>query len=262
MKLWKFGIALSLTAVFGLMACDDSSSADEKDKIGIDDDSYVAGKVACVVTSPKDPFVTETRMNDLKIKTTATFEKGAMVTVMEYNQEMPKDTCEHYKLQSNVDVTCAEDGKSIKVTDKNIKTAADFEAMTSLLGSACEKVNGNDIADVKKDDIDLSKIKKCTEENKDEEFIVEGTGVSLVCDGEFWVPAKVECSDEDEVKDFGTIELVCKDKKWTFETEEDCTKAMKKSETLLELVKVSATCVDGAWVIDLPKAEETTTAEE
>ncbi len=37
---------------------------------------------------------------------------------------------------------------------------------------------------------------------------------------------------------------------------------MKKSETLLELVKVSATCVDGAWVIDLPKAEETTTAEE
>ncbi len=227
MKLWKFGIALSLTAVFGLMACDDSSSADEKDKIGIDDETYEAGKIACVVTSQKDPFVTKKRMNDLKITTTATFEKEAMVTVMEYNQEMPKDTCEHYKLQSNVDVTCAEDGKSIKVIDKNIKTAAGFEAMTSLLGSACEQVNGNDISDVKKDNIDLSKIKKCTEENKNDEFNVEGTGVSLVCDGEFWVPAKVECSDEDEVKDFGTIELVCKDKKWSNEEERNSARACK-----------------------------------
>lgn len=256
MKLWKFGIALSLTAVFGLMACDDSSSADEKDKIGIDDETYEAGKIACVVTSPKDPFVIETRMNDLKIKLTATFEKGAMVTEREYNKEMPKDSCEHYKLQSNVDVTCSEDGKSIKVIDKMIKEASDFEAMTSFLGKGCEEANGKKISEIKEDDIDLSKIEKCTEENKDDEFVFEGTGVSLVCDGEFWVPAKVECSDEDEVKDFGTIELICKDKKWTFETKEDCTKAMKKSETLLDLVKVSATCVDSAWVIDLPKAEE------
>ena len=33
MKFWKLGLALSLTAAFGITACDDSSSADEK-KIG------------------------------------------------------------------------------------------------------------------------------------------------------------------------------------------------------------------------------------
>ena len=45
MKFWKLGLALSLTAAFGITACDDSSSADEK-KIGIDDATYEAGKVA------------------------------------------------------------------------------------------------------------------------------------------------------------------------------------------------------------------------
>ena len=101
MKFWKLGLALSLTAAFGITACDDSSSADEK-KIGIDDATYEAGKVACVVTSTvaeTGTFVQEMRMDDLKITMTVTMDdKGVITEKIEHNQEIPQDTCEHYKL--------------------------------------------------------------------------------------------------------------------------------------------------------------------
>ena len=97
MKFWKLGIALSLTVAFGLTACDESSTEANGKTIGIDDDSYEAGKVACVVTS-RDPFVQEMRMDDLKIKLTVSFDNGKITETVEHNKEIPQDTCDHYKL--------------------------------------------------------------------------------------------------------------------------------------------------------------------
>ena len=82
MKFWKLSLALSLTAAFGITACDDSSSADEK-KIGIDDATYEAGKVACVVTSTvaeTGTFVQEMRMDDLRITMTVTLDDRGVIT--------------------------------------------------------------------------------------------------------------------------------------------------------------------------------------
>ena len=85
MKFWKLGVALSLTVAFGLTACDDSSTEANGKTVGIDDDSYEAGKVACVVTS-RDPFVQEMRMDDLKITRTVSFDNGKITETVKHNK--------------------------------------------------------------------------------------------------------------------------------------------------------------------------------
>jgi hypothetical protein len=253
MKFWKLGFALSITVALSLTACDDSSSSSNDNGNG----EYKPGTIGCTVLSKSGPYIQETRMDDLTI--TFTVERnsdGSYNEIFGFNKAVPADTCDKYKRKIGTEyeeVTCKDStitAKSEKVQDNG------FNDLISAYAALCKEANGKEIPDIQKDDIDLSKLGKCDAKTKGDEFVVEGTGVSLVCDGEFWVPAKVDCAKEGEEKDFDTIELVCKDKKWTFETEEDCTKAMKKSETLLDLVKVSATCVDKAWQIDLYEAEQ------
>ena len=265
MKFWKFGLALSLTAVFGLMACDDSTSSDEKGS-----KEYKAGTIGCTVTSQPSPYSQEMRMDDLTITMTIENKSGTVVETYEFNQDIPADTCDYYKSKEGKSLEYATvkcEKRKITATNNGKVENKDFEALTEAFALSCKAIDGEKIPEVNKDEIDLTKVGKCNAEKKGEEFSVEGTGVSLVCDGEFWTPAKVECTKEGEKKDFGTVGLVCKDKKWTFETKEDCSKAMKKSETFLDLVKFSATCVDGAWQIDLygaeePAAEDEATTEE
>ena len=250
MKLWKLGLALSLTAVFGLMACEDSSSAKDDDN-----GEYKEGTIACkVTTQTAESFVMETRMDSLTIKTSASLENGSMVTLMEYNMEMPKDTCEHYKLDKTTEVVCAEDGKSIEITDKTKLDAAGFEALTGLIASGCKEKNGNPIPKVKKEDV--IDAMTCNKDNEGKEQAFDAVpGVSVVCKDSKWVPSKVECETEDESKKVGEFTLVCKDKKWTLKAEEACTD--KETKTLkLAIAEVSATCVDGAWQIDVAEATE------
>ena len=250
MKLWKLGLALSLTAVFGLMACDDSSSAKDDDN-----GEYKEGTIACkVTTQTSESFVMETRMDSLTIKMSASLENGSMVTLMEYNMEMPKDTCEHYKLDKTTEVVCAEDGKSVEITDKNKLDAAGFEALTGLSASWCKEKNGNPISKVKKEDV--VDALTCDKDNEGKEQAFDAVpGVSVVCKDSKWVPSKVECKTEDESKKVGEFTLVCKDKKWTLKAEEACTD--KETKTVkLAIAEVSATCVDGAWQIDEAEATE------
>ena len=119
----------------------------------VKDVKYREGSIACkVTTQTAESFIMETRMNSLTIKTTATFENGYMVTLMEYNMEMPEDTCEHYKLDKTTEVVCAEDGKSIEITDKTKLDASSFEALTALIANGCKEKNGKPIPDEKEDD--------------------------------------------------------------------------------------------------------------
>ena len=114
---------------------------------------YKEGTIACKVTKQTaESLVMETRMDSLTIKTTASLENGAMVILKEYNMEMPEDTCEHYKLEKTAEVVCAEDGKSIEITDKTKLDAAGFEALTGLIASWCKEINGKPIPDEKEED--------------------------------------------------------------------------------------------------------------
>ena len=258
MKFWKLGLALSLTAVFGLMACDDSTSSDENGS-----KEYKPGTIGCTVTDQGNAYSQETRMDDLTIKMTMENKNGTIVETYEFNQDIPADTCDYYKSKQDLEYSSVKcEKRKITATNKDKVADSTFAALTDAFAIACKALDGEKIPDVKKDDIDLTKTGKCSAEKTGEEFVIEGTGVSLVCDGEFWTPSKADCTKEGEKKDFDTVKLVCKDKKWTFETKEDCSKAMKKSETFLDLVKFSATCVDGAWQLDLYSEDEATTEEE
>ena len=256
MKFWKLGIALSLTAAFGLTACDESSSA-EGSNIGVDDATYEKGKVACVVSS-NSPYVQEMRMNDLRIKTTITLGNDGKVTEeIEHNQVIPQDTCDHYNLDPVYEsVTCTDK----KITAVNVGTmkAAEFEALANYLAQACEKSNGSNIPEAVKDPTD-ELLCNADNEGKEQAFAAV-PGVSVVCKSGKWVPSKVECATDCDSKTIGEFKLTCKDKKWTLETAESCTNDEKKTVTLA-IAEVSATCVDGTWQIDTPKAEEKTEAE-
>ena len=247
MKFWKLGMALSLTAVFGLMGCEDSSSSTSNGG-----GEYKPGTVGCTVTSQDNVYTQETRMDDFSVTMTVKrTDDGTVEENFVFSEDVPADTCDYYsnKIGTDyVDVTCK--GKTVKTESKDKIKPEKFSDLIKVYAEICKEANGTPIPDaVKNDEIDLTKVGKCDSTGK--KFEIEGTGVSLVCDGEFWKPAKVACTKEGEEKDFGTVELVCKDKKWTFETEEDCSKTMKKTETFLELVKFEATCVDGAWQLDL-----------
>ena len=263
MKFWKFGIALSLTAAFGLTACNESSSA-EGSNIGLDDASYEKGKVACMVSNT-NPYVQETRMNDLRIKMTATQGADGKVTeVFEHNQVIPQDTCEHYKLDPIYESVECKD-QIITAVNKDAIKKEEFEALAEFLSQACEKSNGMNIPEAVKDedgniDIPTGEL-VCNEDNEGKEQAFAAVpGVSVVCKSGKWVPSKVECATDGESKTIGEFKLTCKDKKWTLETAEACTNDQKKTVTLA-IAEVSATCVDGTWQIDTPKAEEKTEGE-
>ena len=263
MKFWKLGVALSLTVAFGLTACDDSSTEANGKTVGIDDDSYEAGKVACVVTS-RDPFVQEMRMDDLKIKLTVTLDGKKITETIEHNKEIPQDTCNHYKLDplyEDESVKC-EDQK-ITAVNKGEFTKVEYEALTGLVEEACKQSNGQDIPKKEEVEENIPKLEACNAENKDKEVeVFEGKGVFVVCDGKNWVPSKVECEGEAKV-DIATFTLACKDGKWTLEGE--CEDGKTETKTFPG-VEVSATCTDGAWVINAkteakteePATEDTT----
>jgi hypothetical protein len=255
MKFWKLGLALSLTAAFGITACDDSSSADEK-KIGIDDATYEAGKVACVVTSTvaeTGTFVQEMRMDDLRITMTVTLDDSVITEKIEHNQEIPQDTCEHYKLDPLYEtVECK--AKTITAVNKGTFEKSEFEALTELLSAACKESNGQDIPKKEEIEENLPKLGECSENNKGEEAeVFEGKGVFVVCDGKNWVPSKNECKGDAKV-DIATITLACKDGKWTLSSDKECEDG-KPEIKKFSGVELSVTCTDGAWVIDVPEAK-------
>ena len=258
MKFWKLGVALSLTVAFGLTACDETSTEANGKTIGIDDDSYEAGKVACVVTG-KDPFVQEMRMDDLKIKLTVSFDNGKITETVEHNKEIPQDTCDHYKLDPLYEKVECKD-KVITAVNKGKAEKVEYEALTGLVEEACKQSNGQDIPKKETIEENIPKLDKCTAENKDTEAeVFEGKGVFVVCDGEKWVPSKVECEGEAKV-DIATFTLACKDGKWTLEGE--CEDGKTETKIVPGIAEVTATCTDGAWVINAKTEAKTEDAGE
>ena len=119
--------------------------------IGLDDASYEAGKIACAVSST-NPYVQETRMNDLRTKSTVTLSAdGKLTEVIEYNQVIPKDTCDHYKLDPAYESVECND-QTITTVGKEVMKSADFGALIALLSQFCKQSNGADIPEAAKDD--------------------------------------------------------------------------------------------------------------
>ncbi len=119
--------------------------------IGLDDASYEAGKIACAVSST-NPYVQETRMNDLRTKLTVTLSAdGKLTEVIEYNQVIPKDTCDHYKLNPAYESVECKD-QTITAVDKGTVEEREFEALVGFFSQACKQSNGADIPEAAKDD--------------------------------------------------------------------------------------------------------------
>ena len=250
MKFWKFGIAISLTTAFCLMACEESTSANDNET----NSEYKPGTVACSVTQ-QNPYVQKTKMDDYEATMTLTLEDNVMVQLMEYNMKVPQDTCKHYQNNPNYDVTCNE--TSIKIVDKTKMEASEFESMTTLFASACKSANGKKIQQPAKDEngkVTLPEIEECNADNKDKEIeVIKGSEIFVVCNGDKWVPSKVTCSTNDKKVDLTAIALTCTDGKWTLDTGSKCEDGKTEKKSFMD-VEVSASCANGVWQIDEPKA--------
>ena len=95
----------------------------------------------------------------------------------------------------------------------------------------------------------------------DEKEVIKNSGVFVTCNGEKWVPAKAECTKDNEEVKIEALTLLCDDGKWTIKADKACEDGKTDKKTFPG-VEITSTCVDGAWVVDVPKTEEKTEAAE
>lgn len=251
MNMKKMGIALSLTAAFGLMACDDSSSASS--------DNNSNANPTCSVSSDKNSVTTTMTKDGMTATMVAKIEDGYVVSTTTFTNT-PKaeidEACADEKAdEDNVEVTCKDNVITTKmkadgITLSTIKAGAEY---------GCKAAESGEI-DLDDDDA------KPEQQNQSEEKQDQGEkapvddnqGNEPADDGE---PDAEDSSSDDnqggnvlpglEDLDLGDVGTDC--------SEEGATKNGNVMGMEMPLV-----CTDGSWVVDEDAAEEifSCTAEE
>jgi len=194
MNFVKLGFALPLVAAFGIIACDDTTSADSNDP----------NAISCKVTqemTDSDPLIFTTVKGDLSSTTTFMNDNGKPVLTAEFNQDVPENECLEYttKFGEYLDVQC--DGKTISAesTEKESVKTEFFDVFSQILIADCKAINGK-----KLDPKDVEKAKDKVEEE-----------VSCDTEGEEKEVASDEVTTDDGTTASAKVTLVCKDGKWT-----------------------------------------------
>ena len=139
----KIGLGLTLTAAFGLMSCEDSSST-----------SSSGGEVtiSCKVVS-EDPFTIKSSEAGISGNITYELIDGKVVETYKFdNSALAEDECEDMKSRKGyTKVKC--DGKKIVAYTDDEQTEAQFKRYTKQLKDYCESMDGRkDASDFRDDD--------------------------------------------------------------------------------------------------------------
>ena len=132
----KFGMGLALTATFGLLACDDSSSGSDGGTV----------TVSCKVES-ENPLVTKMSEGGISFTTKYELDKdGKLVQTYEYSsQAIADDECTDLeKEMGEVDVTC--EGKKVIVVDREPISEKVFKTTVDIAKSACQEMDGKKVS--------------------------------------------------------------------------------------------------------------------
>lgn len=143
MQYRKIGLALALSATFGLLACGDSDSSSNATS-GTGDDLFTA---SCKVQ--KDPFKATTKGYGFTNEVTVTFDDGKIITktVSKFDdQEYADEACEDAKEEAkeadeDEDVTVKCDGKTTTITYTEEGEEEDYEDAMTEETFVCEFIN-------------------------------------------------------------------------------------------------------------------------
>ena len=195
MNFLKLGFALSLVATFGIVACDESSSAD-------DNKSNDPNTISCKVTE-QNPLVIETTRGDISITSTTKLSEGTLTQVMEFNKDVPEKDCKEQKekLSDHFKVECK--GKTITAVSTDKMDTVGFDVYAGLLTQECKAIDGEKI-----DKEDVKKALDCEEEGAVRDTVVAGVKGSATCKNGKWVlkevkadPAKTDETATDDADD-------------------------------------------------------------
>ena len=150
----KIGLGIILTASFGLMSCEDSSSSSSGGKV----------TVSCKVVS-EDPFTIKSSEAGISGNMTYELKDGKVVETYKFDDSsIAKDECNDMKSRGGYSkVTC--DGKKVVAYSEDEMTDAEFKQYKKSLKKYCEDMDGktidiNDWGD--DDDVPTSSSSKAT----------------------------------------------------------------------------------------------------
>ena len=192
MNFLKMGFALSLVAAFGIVACDDSTSAEDSN-----DPNAISCKVSQEMTET-DPLIFTTVKGSISSTTTFKNDNGIAVMTVEFNQDVPEAECLEYTEDygDNLQVECK--GKTITATSEEKLNNTFFDIFSETLKGECSSINGKKL--------DPKDVEKAKEEVKE--------GLACSNDGDEKKVSK-EVTTDDGTTASAEVILVCKDSKWT-----------------------------------------------
>jgi hypothetical protein len=292
MNMKKMGIALSLTAAFGLMACDDSSSASSENKDN-------GANPTCSVSSDKNSVTTTMTKDGMTATMVAKIEDGYVVSTTTFTNT-PKaeidEACADEKAdEDNVEVTCKDNVITTKmeadgITLSTIKAGADYgckaaesgkfdlndddedEAKDEQQNQSEEKQDQGEKAPV--DDNQGNESADDGEPNEDDSSDDENQGGNVLpgLEGLDLGDVGTDCSEEGATKNGNVMgmdmPLVCTDGSWIVDEEAaeemlSCTAEEEGSKKQMDVagVTMDMVCEDGEWVADQSCSEEGATKE-
>jgi hypothetical protein len=292
MNMKKMGIALSLTAAFGLMACDDSSSASSENKDN-------GANPTCSVSSDKNSVTTTMTKDGMTATMVAKIEDGYVVSTTTFTNT-PKaeidEACADEKAdEENVEVTCKDNTVTTKmkadgITLSTIKAGADYgckaaesgkfdlndddedEAKDEQQNQSEEKQDQGEKAPV--DDNQGNESADDGEPNEDDSSDDENQGGNVLpgLEGLDLGDVGTDCSEEGATKNGNVMgmdmPLVCTDGSWIVDEEAaeemlSCTAEEEGSKKQMDVagVTMDMVCEDGEWVADQSCSEEGATKE-
>ncbi|WP_144265026.1 hypothetical protein [Fibrobacter sp. UWB5] len=254
----KLGLALSLTAAFGLMACGDSSS------------SASGGTPSCNVSSDANSVTRSMSYGGETVEVKQTIEGDYLITASTY-KGMPKEAveeeCQEAKYDINAEVTCEGNTVTTKVEAAGVTVAK----LKSLAEGMCKDISSGVNMDDEEED-DYTPSKNDIHDNGGNSNPIDNPIDDPVTDpdpktdvnnpmGSYNQPCSVEGEKKIDVVFGMEAPLICKDGFW--DADEDameqnlmCSVEGATKDTVIAGIAMTLTCDEGEWTMDEASAEE------
>ena len=262
MNMKKLGLALSLTAAFGLMACGDSSS------------SANGGTPSCNVSSDANSVTRSMSYGGETVEVKQTIEGDYLITASTY-KGMPKEAveeeCQEAKYDGNAEVTCEGNTVTTKVEAGGMTIAK----LKSLADGMCKDISSGVNMDDEEED-DYTPSKNDIHDNGGNSNPIDDPIDNPIDDpvtdpdpktdvnnpmGSYNQPCSVEGEKKIDVVFGMEAPLICKDGFW--DADEDameqnlmCSVEGATKDTVIAGIAMTLTCDEGEWTMDEASAEE------
>ena len=275
MNMKKVGVALSLTAAFGLMACGDSSS------------NANGGMPSCNVTSDANSVTRSMSYGGESVVVKQTIEGDYLITSTTFKgmtKDAVEEECEEAKYERGAEVTCSGNTVTTKIQAAGVSIAK----LKTLAESTCKEVSSGMYMDEDEDEDDYVPNKN---DGRDKENVTPGIvdnddpvyqgsdggdsdpienpidpdsdPITSTEDlmGSYNQPCSVEGEKKNDVVFGMNVPMICKDGFWDADEEAMeaalvCNVEGATKDTVIAGIAMTLTCDEGEWTMDESSYDE------